>query len=537
MDAVSLDRYASVVGPDVTGELARLADAVRHLKVQHVNSTPVGGGVAELLTRLVPLLRELGIETRWDVIKGDREFFDVTKAMHNALHGAEIEFTEEMTAAYRRTTEMNLAEFEPWGDNIFIHDPQPAGLIEARSRSKARWLWRCHIDVSSPHPGVWAFLEPFITRYDAVAVSMPSFARPMPLPFYLVAPSIDPISDKNRDLEPGVVRRILEKYGIDPKRPVVTQISRFDRLKDPIGVIQAYRLARRREDCQLVLAGGGADDDPEGAIVLQEVREAADGDPDIHVLELPVFSDIEINALVRGSTIVLQKSIREGFGLTVAEALWKRKPVIGSAVGGIISTVLHGITGYLVHSPEGAAHAIVELLTDPELCRRLGENGHQHVRTNFLTTRHGGPGHHSRLAPSLLSLTCVGVGRAFRLRDASADRHSLGDGGQACPDAGLKPCATPDGPAPRPRALGHHWPCDTSGGCSTQVTSGPPGLVGASCPGGPGSRLYSAPGSSLGMIPLRWSAAYTGTHLRPATARVVHRNRARPGAECGMEAL
>lgn len=388
MDAVSLDRYASVVGSDVTDELARLADAVRHLKVQHVNSTPVGGGVAELLTRLVPVMRELGIETRWDVIKGDREFFDVTKAMHNALHGAEIEFTGEMTDAYRRTTEMNLAEFDPWGDCIFIHDPQPAGLIDARARSKARWLWRCHIDVSSPHPGVWDFLEPLITRYDAAAVSMPSFARPMPIPFYLVAPSIDPISDKNRDLDPAVVTRILEKHGIDPARPVVTQISRFDRLKDPLGVIQAYRLARRREDCQLVLAGGGADDDPEGAIVLQEVREAAGDDPDIHVLELPVFSDIEINALVRGSTVVLQKSIREGFGLTVAEALWKRKPVIGSAVGGIISTVLHGITGYLVHSPEGAAHAIVELLADPELCRRLGENGHQHVRANFLTTRH-----------------------------------------------------------------------------------------------------------------------------------------------------
>lgn len=388
MSGATLDRYASVVGPEIIEELVRVADAVRHLRVQHVNSTSVGGGVAEILTRMVPLLRELGVDTRWDVIKGDREFFNVTKAIHNGLHGTPTELTDDMTAAFVRTTEMNLGEFDPWGDVIFIHDPQPAGLVAARSRSKARWVWRCHIDVSSPDPGVWGFLEPLVRQYDGIVVSMPAFARPMPIPHYLVAPSIDPISDKNRDLEPDYVQQVLEKYSIDPARPVVTQISRFDRLKDPLGVIQAYWLARRRADCQLVLAGGGADDDPEGAIVLQEVREAAGRDPDIHVLELPVFSDLEINALVRGSTVVLQKSLREGFGLTVAEAMWKRKPVIGSAVGGIVSTVLDGITGYLVHSPEGAARRIVDLLKDPELCRRLGENGRQHVLSNYLTTRH-----------------------------------------------------------------------------------------------------------------------------------------------------
>jgi trehalose synthase len=383
-----LDRYAGVVGVEVTDELARVADAVRHLRVRHVNSTSVGGGVAEILTRMVPLLRELGIETRWDVIKGDRAFFSVTKAIHNGLHGTPTELTGEMMSAYQRTTQMNLAEFDAWGDCVFIHDPQPAGLIAARSRSGARWVWRCHIDVSSPDPRVWSFLEPLVSQYDAVVVSMPSFARPLPVPHYLITPSIDPISDKNRELEPELVAQVLEKYGIDAARPVVTQISRFDRLKDPLGVIKAYRLARRRQDCQLVLAGGGASDDPEGSVVLQEARGAAGGDPDIHVLELPVFSDLEINALVRGSTIVLQKSLREGFGLTVAEAMWKRKPVIGSAVGGILSTVLHGITGFLVHSPEGAARRIVELLMNPALCQRLGENGRQHVLANFLTTRH-----------------------------------------------------------------------------------------------------------------------------------------------------
>ena len=388
MTVTGLDRYAAVVGTGVIDELVRVAEAVRHRRVLHVNSTAVGGGVAEILTRMVPLLRELGVETRWQVIKGDREFFNVTKAIHNGLHGTPTLLTGEMTAAYQRTTDMNLDEFEAWGDFVFIHDPQPAGLVAARPRSEAHWVWRCHIDVSAPDARVWSFLEPLVSRYDAVVVSMPSFAKPLPIPYYLVTPSIDPVSDKNRELEPELVTQVLNKYGIDPARPVVTQISRFDRLKDPLGVIKAYRLARRRRDCQLVLAGGGASDDPEGWAVLQETREAAGRDPDIHVLELPVFSDIEINALVRGSTIVLQKSLREGFGLTVAEAMWKRKPVIGSAVGGILSTVLNGITGYLVHSPEGAARRIVELLANPALCARLGENGRQHVLANFLTTRH-----------------------------------------------------------------------------------------------------------------------------------------------------
>jgi trehalose synthase len=227
-----------------------------------------------------------------------------------------------------------------------------------------------------------------VERYDASIFSMPDFARQLPIPQYMIAPSIDPLSDKNRDIEPGHVERVLEKYHLDPERPILTQISRFDRLKDPLGVIAAYRLVKKRWNCQLVLAGGGAPDDPEGEEVLREVREAASADPDIHVLELPPFSDLEINALVRGSTIVLQKSIKEGFGLTVTEALWKRKPVIGGAVGGIKAQVLHGVTGFLVHSPEGAANRIARLLADRSLRSRMGENGHLHVKQNFLLTRH-----------------------------------------------------------------------------------------------------------------------------------------------------
>jgi trehalose synthase len=274
------------------------------------------------------------------------------------------------------------------GEVVLIHDPQPAGLVTRRREAGKHWVWRCHIDVSRPDPRVWNFLLPYVEQYDAAVFSMPDFAQSLPIPQYMVAPSIDPLADKNRELDAGYIASVLAGYQLDPERPILTQISRFDRLKDPLGVIAAYRIAKKRHDCQLVLAGGGAPDDPEGAAVLNEVREAAAGDRDIHVLELAPFSDLEINALVRGSTVIFQKSIREGFGLTVSEALWKRKPVIGGAVGGIRVQVLNGVTGFLVHSPEGAGSRAVQLLADPELARRLGENGHQHVKQNFLLTRH-----------------------------------------------------------------------------------------------------------------------------------------------------
>jgi trehalose synthase len=386
--AAELHAYESVLGSEVLDELWVLADRVRGRRLQNINSTAVGGGVAEILTRLVPLLRELGVDASWDVMKGDEAFFGVTKAFHNALHGAREVISPEMLDAYRAATETNLREISFVGDVIFIHDPQPAGLVGRRQQADHRWVWRCHIDVSSPDPAVWQFLSPYIAQYDAAIFSMPDFAQQLPIPQFMVAPSIDPLSDKNKDLDGDAVTRVLEKYQIDSSRPVLTQVSRFDRLKDPLGVIAAYRLVKRRHDCQLVLAGGGATDDPEGAIVLGEVRDAAAHDPDIHVLLLPAFSDLEINALVRGSTVVFQKSIREGFGLTVSEALWKRKPVIGGAVGGIKLQVVDGFTGFLVHSPEGAAQRAAQLLSDPALCRRLGENGHAHVKQNFLVTRH-----------------------------------------------------------------------------------------------------------------------------------------------------
>jgi trehalose synthase len=383
-----LQDYEPAVGREVVDELRVLASRVGRRRIRNINSTPVGGGVAEILTRLVPLLRELGLDVAWDVIKGDQAFFNATKAFHNALHGKPEEITARMLEIYRETTAINLREMNLDADAIVVHDPQPAGLIDAKAATRARWLWRCHIDISRPQPRAWEFLKPYVSRYDAAVFSMPDFAQRLPVPQYLVPPSIDPLSEKNRELDSGEIGRVLDKYGIDGTRPVLTQISRFDRLKDPLGVIEAYRMVKRRADCQLVLAGGGATDDPESEEVLGEVQEKAAGDPDIHLLALPPFSDFEINALVRGSTIVFQKSIREGFGLTVSEALWKRKPVIGGAVGGIKIQIINGVTGFLVHSPEGAAHRALQLLNDHELRTAMGENGYRHVKQNFLITRH-----------------------------------------------------------------------------------------------------------------------------------------------------
>ncbi len=386
--ALSLQDYKEVIDPEVIDELVVIADRVRGRRLQNINSTPVGGGVAEILTRMIPLLKELGVEATWDVIKGDQAFFNVTKAFHNALHGGREEITEEMFEIFRSTTEMNLREVNLMGDLIIIHDPQPAGLILRKNEVGGRWTWRCHIDVSSPDPRVWNFLKPYIEQYDASIFSMPDFAQQLPIRQFMIPPSIDPLSDKNRELDEAQIQKVREKYGLDPERPVITQISRFDRLKDPLGVIAAYRLVRKRHDCQLVLAGGGAPDDPEGEEVLREVQQEAADDPDIHVLLLPPFSDLEINALVRGSTIVMQKSIREGFGLTVSEALWKKKPVIGGAAGGIKLQIINGVTGFLVHSVEGAANRASQLLGDLKLRKLMGENGYQHVKQNFLLTRH-----------------------------------------------------------------------------------------------------------------------------------------------------
>ncbi|OGW91724.1 MAG: glycosyl transferase family 1 [Omnitrophica bacterium RIFCSPHIGHO2_02_FULL_63_14] len=385
----SLSDYAPMVGASTIEELRGLGKRLAGQRVAMVNSTRVGGGVAEILDRMVPLLEELGLRVRWEVIEGSEPFYRVSKAFHNALHGKQEAITPEMFQLFLDVGRQNAEHLALDDDIVFIHDPQPITLIEQRRQGQtSRWIWRCHVDVSRPNQAVWKFLQPFILKFDAAVYSSSAFAQQMPMEQILIAPSIDPLSDKNRDLAPEEIDAILKRLGVPRDRPIITQVSRFDYLKDPLGVIEAFRRVRKSIKCRLVLAGGSASDDPEGEEVLNRVREAAKGNPDIHLLMLPPNSNIEINALQRASAVVVQKSIREGFGLTVSEALWKARPVVASAVGGIPLQVKHRYSGLLVHSVEGAAYAIKQLLNNPDYAKRLGENGREHVRQNFLLIRH-----------------------------------------------------------------------------------------------------------------------------------------------------
>ncbi|MGA8646988.1 MAG: glycosyltransferase [Candidatus Sulfotelmatobacter sp.] len=381
-----LDDYKGIVGAADIEELRFLARELKGKTVKMVNSTAVGGGVAEMLNQLVPLLNELEVNTHWEVITGGNDFFEVTKAFHNALQGSDYKLTQNARDIFLMYNEQNRQRMQFSEDVVVIHDPQPAGLIRDRPDSSRKWVWRCHIDLSSPNAEVWSFLQPLIEQYDAAIFSSPSFARQLAIPQYLFYPCIDPLSEKNKDLDDSFVQQVCDEFGIDRSRPIVTQVSRFDRAKDPVGVVQAFKQARKYVDCQLVLAGGGASDDPEGAAVLKEVKEVAGEDPDIIILDLPPWCAREINALQRASTLIVQKSIREGFGLTVTEALWKGKPTIAGAVGGIPNQVIHKLTGVLVHSVDGCAYQMRYLLTHPDFAKQLGENGRAHVKENFLMT-------------------------------------------------------------------------------------------------------------------------------------------------------
>ncbi len=384
---IPLDDYAALLGQGEIDELRVLAQPLRGRSIEMINSTAVGGGVAEILNRLLPLAEELELNMRWDVMTGGDDFYGVTKSFHNALHGSPYHAEPKDFEIFLACNERNRARLPLDAEFMVIHDPQPAALIEGRKEHANHWAWRCHIDLSHPNRQVWDFLNKFVARYDAAMFSSPEFSRSLDIPQYLFYPAIDPLSEKNRELESGFVSRTLAQYQIDPQRPILTQISRFDRLKDPVGVIRAYRIVKRYFDCQLVLAGGSASDDPEGAVVLKEVQNEANGEADIHIIELPAWAPLEVNALQRASTIVIQKSLREGFGLTVSEALWKKKPVVASAVGGIPVQIIHKHTGLLAHSVEGTAYQIRFLLSHPEIAAKLGENGHQHVKENFLITQ------------------------------------------------------------------------------------------------------------------------------------------------------
>ncbi|MFA5724768.1 MAG: glycosyltransferase [Candidatus Omnitrophota bacterium] len=380
-----IEEYIPLVGQSVIDDLSLLSERLKGKVIQHINSTPVGGGVAEILNRMVPLLRELGVDTKWDVIKGGEQFFAVTKKFHNALHGRAEEITSRDFEVFMETSQQNVEGIDTYGDIVFIHDPQPIALVKKKSANK--WLWRCHIDVSNPNDKIWGFLMDFIVQYDSAVFSAPAFSQKLPIRQFLISPSIDPLSDKNKELPQETIASVLRKYDIKKDKPIITQISRFDRLKDPLGVIEAYLRVKKYTDCQLILAGGTAEDDPEGSKVLEEVQERAKNDPDIHILLLSQ-NDIEINALQRASDIIIQKSIREGFGLTVAEALWKAKPVVASNVGGIPLQIKHKYSGLLCHSVGGASFAMKQLLNSPEYAKKLGENGREHIKNNFLITRH-----------------------------------------------------------------------------------------------------------------------------------------------------
>ena len=380
--------YESIVGRDIIYELELISKKLKNKKIQCINSTRAGGGVAEILSRVIPLLNDLGINATWDVITADPDYYNVTKAFHNALHGKKAQITQKMFDKFLSTGKNITDATEIDGDIVFVHDPQPIMLVEKKS-SHNKWIWRCHVDVSNPYMEVWEFLKRFIESYDISVFSSPKFARQLEIPQFLVAPSIDPFSEKNRPLTREDIDSVLAKYEIEKDKPIITQVSRFDYLKDPVGVIDSYRLVKKYIDCQLILAGNRAADDPETDKVLADIMEKKGKDPDIHVLLIePEKNDFDVNAIQRASSVIVQKSIREGFAITITEALWKQRPVVASAVGGIPQQISHSYSGLLCYTIGGAALRIRELLNNPDYAKRLGRNGKEHVRRNFLSTRH-----------------------------------------------------------------------------------------------------------------------------------------------------
>ena len=388
---MKIQHYEPIVGIPVISQLRRLGEQLKGMRVLHVNSTAEGGGVAEILAWMVPLMNDLGLDARWEVILGTSEFFATTKAIHNGLQGYSVLLKNRDWDNYREINRMNFERLRnvlEEADVVVIHDPQPAPLLEFCTRRRGRWIWRCHIDVSHPFRSVWKGLRPFVEKFDASIFSMCQFAQLLPHRQCLIAPSIDPLSDKNVELDDRELEAVRSQFNLNPDIPTLVQISRFDRFKDPVGVIQAYRMVRKMTPVQLVLAGGGATDDPEGKEVLDAVIEAAEGDPHIHVELLPPAAHRTINALQRLADIIIQKSTREGFGLTVTEGLWKGRPVIGGDAGGIRLQVVDYHTGFLVVTPEGAANRIRYLLHHREQCHKMGEAGRELVREYYLLTRH-----------------------------------------------------------------------------------------------------------------------------------------------------
>ncbi len=384
--------YKSIIGEEKIEEILSLAEPLKNLRVTHVNSTCFGGGVAEILYSLVPLMNSVGIKTVWEVIQGTNEFFNVTKKIHNALQGASIDLTDDEKKIYLETNKLNVEkELKLEGDTIIIHDPQPLPIRKFMPNNR-KWLWRCHIDLSQPYKPVWLFISKLLEGYNASIFHMKEYIHPeTPTPKkYVMPPSIDPLSDKNKPLSWSTIEKILNKYGVDPEKPILIQVARFDPWKDPFAAIDVYRLVKQKiPDVQLLLVASMATDDPEGWIYYEKTLRYAGMDNNIFFLtNLVGVGALEVNAFQRAATVALQMSIREGFGLAVTEALWKKKPVIARPRGGIKLQVINNVTGYLVETVEEAAEKAIYLIKHPEERQRLGENGYKHVLENFIITKH-----------------------------------------------------------------------------------------------------------------------------------------------------
>ncbi len=389
---INLKDYLEIVGEEEIDEILEFSERLKGKSVTHVNSTAFGGGVAEILQDIVPLMKNVGLDAHWEVMAGEYEFFNVTKKIHNALQGMNIELTDEEKRTYLEFNKRNSQAALLGTDYVVVHDNQPAAMIQFRPEvetSKSKWIWRCHIDLSTPNLSVWGFLEPYIQRYKAAVFSSEKYVIPsLKVPRILVRPpSINPLNDKNKELSETQILEILKKYGINPEKPIITQVARFDPWKDPIGVIELYRIVKKTvPDVQLLLVASMAHDDPEGWLYFEKTARNAGLDGDIHFLtDLKGVGNLEVNAFQRASKVALQMSTREGFGLSVSEALWKGVPVVGRNVGGIPLQILDGVNGFLVEDSNQAAEKTLYLLTHPEEAKLMGEKGREHVRKNFLT--------------------------------------------------------------------------------------------------------------------------------------------------------
>jgi len=384
-----LEAYRNIAPRGTLELLLRLAERLRGRRFVHVNTSRFGGGSAELLNRIVPMLQDLGIDASWEVIVGTPDFYSAVGRLERGLAGIESTASEATLRAYAEGVAANATTLPLEADLVMTHDVAPLALVRHRPR-RGHWVWRCHSDLSRAYRRMWYLLRRDLERYDAAVFSLPKFAQRLPIPALIVHPSIDPMSEKNRDLSRPEVAKMLERLGIPRDKPIVIQVSPYTRNKDPVGAVRAYRLAKKYVDCRLVLAGWGANDHPEGQALLTEIAEAASGDPEVHALVLPPDAALEINALQRAAAVVVHRPLREDFGLSVAEAMWKGKPVVGSFAGGVPAQVIHEVTGFAVTSMEGAAFRIRQLLEDPELAARLGGSGREYVRRSFLITRHLG---------------------------------------------------------------------------------------------------------------------------------------------------